>query len=85
MRFQIPTIDVTRVEVVNYHGDVGYEAENILLLELLLSPFIKKIAEITLAIELLDHAEMTGVVKKIVNNFDDEWMRVLFHEPDFLE
>ena len=23
-------------------------------------------------------------VKKIVKNFDDEWMRVLFHEPDFL-
>jgi len=28
---------------------------------------------------------MVGIVKKIVNNFDDKWMRVLFHEPDFLE
>ena len=24
-------------------------------------------------------------VNKIINNFDDKWMRVLFHEPDFLE
>jgi hypothetical protein len=24
-------------------------------------------------------------VNKIVYNFDDKWMRVLFHEPDFLE
>ena len=28
---------------------------------------------------------MASVVKKIVNDFDDEWMRVLFNEPDFLE
>ena len=28
---------------------------------------------------------MARVVKKIVNNFDDKWMRVLFHEPDFLQ
>jgi hypothetical protein len=27
---------------------------------------------------------MAGIVEKIVNNFDDKWMRVLFHEPDFL-
>ena len=26
---------------------------------------------------------MARIVKKIVNNFDDKWMRVLFHEPDF--
>jgi hypothetical protein len=24
-------------------------------------------------------------VKKIVNNFDDKWMRVLFHESDLLK
>jgi hypothetical protein len=24
-------------------------------------------------------------VNKIINNFDDKWMRVLFHEPDFLQ
>jgi hypothetical protein len=28
---------------------------------------------------------MTRIFLKIVNNFDDEWMRVLFHEPDFLQ
>jgi hypothetical protein len=27
---------------------------------------------------------MAGMIKKIVNDFDDKWMRVLFHEPDFL-
>jgi hypothetical protein len=27
---------------------------------------------------------MASIVKKIVNNFDDKWMRVLFHESDFL-
>jgi hypothetical protein len=24
-------------------------------------------------------------VNKIINNFDDKWMRVLFHEPYFLQ
>jgi len=28
---------------------------------------------------------MAGIIKKIVNNFDDKWMWVLFHEPDLLE
>ena len=27
---------------------------------------------------------MAGIVTKIVDNFDDKWMRVLFHEHDFL-
>ena len=58
--------------------------ENILLLKLCLPPFIKIFAEITLGVEFLDHAEMTEIVNKIVNNFDYKWMRVLFHEPDFL-
>jgi hypothetical protein len=77
-------VDIARVEVVNYNDDVGQVAENILLLKLSLAPFLKKFAEITLAIEFLDQAQMAGIVKKIVNNFDDKWMRVLFHEPDFL-
>ena len=71
--------------MVNYHCDIGYEAENILLLKWSLPPYFKKFAEITLNIEILDHAQMAGVVKKIVDYFDDEWIRVLFHEPDFLE
>jgi hypothetical protein len=56
-----------------------------MLLKLSLPPFIKKFAEITLAVEFLDHAQMAGIVKKIINDFNDEWMRVLFHESDFLE
>jgi hypothetical protein len=28
---------------------------------------------------------MTRIVKKIVKNFDDKRMRVLFHEPDLLK
>jgi hypothetical protein len=27
---------------------------------------------------------MASIVKKIVNNFDNEWMRDLFHQPNFL-
>ena len=84
-RFQISMVDVTRVEVINYHGDISYEAEDLFLLKLFLTLIIKKFVEITLTIELLDHAEMAGIVKKIVNDFDDKWMRVLFHEPDFLQ
>jgi hypothetical protein len=25
---------------------------------------------------------VAGIVEKIVNNFDDEWVRLLFHQPD---
>ena len=78
-------VDVTRVEVVNYHGNIGYEAENHFLLKFFIPPFFKKFAEITLAVKLLDHAQMASIVNIIVNDFDDKWMRVLFHEPDFLE
>jgi hypothetical protein len=78
-------VDVTRVEVINYHSDISYEAENLFLLKFFLTPIIKKFVEITLTIELLNHAEMAGIVKKIVNDFDDKWMRVLFHESDFLQ
>jgi hypothetical protein len=28
---------------------------------------------------------MARIVKKIVNNFDNKWVRVLFHQPDLLE
>jgi hypothetical protein len=77
-------VNLTRVEVVNYQGDISYEMENILLHEFFLAPFIKIFSEISHTIELLDHAQMASIVKKIVNNFDDKWMRVLFHEPDFL-
>jgi hypothetical protein len=28
---------------------------------------------------------MAGIVKKIVNNFDDKWMGILFHELNFIE
>jgi hypothetical protein len=27
---------------------------------------------------------MACIVKEIIYNFDDKWMRVLFHEPDFV-
>jgi hypothetical protein len=45
---------------------------------------MKIFAEITLAVEFLDHAQVAGIVNKIVNDFDDKWMRILFHEPDLL-
>ena len=45
---------------------------------------MKIFAKITLDVEFLDHAQMAGIIKKIVNNFDDKWMRILFHEPDLL-
>ena len=41
--------------------------------------------EITLAEDFLDNAQMAGIVKKIVNNFDYKWMRIIFHESDFLK
>ena len=47
--------------------------------------FQKKLAEITLTVNFLDHTQMTLIVNEIVNNFDDKWMRVLFHQPDFLK
>jgi hypothetical protein len=28
---------------------------------------------------------MAGIVNKIVNDFDDKWMRVLLHQPDLVE
>ena len=28
---------------------------------------------------------MACIVNKIVNEFDDKWMRVLLHEPDLIE
>ena len=28
---------------------------------------------------------MAVIIKKIVKNFDDKWVRILFHEPDFLK
>ena len=46
--------------------------------------FLQILVEITQAVKFLDHAEMTKIVSKIVNNFDNKWMRVLFHEPDLL-
>jgi hypothetical protein len=27
---------------------------------------------------------MASIIKKIVNDFDDKWMRILFHQSDFL-
>ena len=56
-----------------------------MLLKLYLTPFKKKFAEITLSVEFLDHAQMARIFLKIVNNFDNKWMGILFHEPDFLE
>ena len=32
-RFQISMVDVTRVEVVDYHGDIGNKVENLLFLK----------------------------------------------------
>jgi hypothetical protein len=69
---------------VNYQGDIGNEAENLFLLKFLISSFIKILSEISYTIELLDHAQMASIIKKIVNDFDDKWMRVLSDEPDFL-
>ena len=46
---------------------------------------MKIFAKITLAVEFLDHAQMAGIVKKIVNNFDNKWMGILFHEFNFIE
>jgi hypothetical protein len=45
---------------------------------------MKIFAEITLAVEFLDHAQVAGIVNKIVYDFDDKWMRIFFHEPDLL-
>ena len=84
LRFQVPVIDITWVEVVNYHDNICQVAENILLLKVLFLPLIKKLAEVTLVVKFLNHAEMAWIVKKIIDNIDDEWVRVLFHEPDFL-
>ena len=55
-------VDVTRVEMVNYQSDIGYEAENFFLLKLSIPPFIKIFSEITHTIELLDHAQMASIV-----------------------
>ena len=41
--------------------------------------------EIALSVNFLDHTQMTRIVKKIVNYFDDKWVGVLFHQPDFLK
>jgi hypothetical protein len=46
---------------------------------------VKIFGEIALSVNFLDHTQMTRIVKKIVNNFDYKWMRVLFHQSDFLE
>jgi hypothetical protein len=43
--------------------------------------FKEELAEITIAVEILDNALVAGIVEKIVNNFDNEWVRLLFHQP----
>ena len=48
-------IDVGGVELMNNYDDVRYEAKNIILFKLFLSPFKKKFAEIILSVEFLDH------------------------------
>jgi hypothetical protein len=47
--------------------------------------FKEELAEITIAVEILDNALVAGIVEKIVNNFDDEWVRLLFHQPDLFK
>jgi hypothetical protein len=64
-------IYLTRIEVVNYQDYISQELENLLLLKLFHPPFIKKVAEITLTVEFFDNILMTGIVNKIVNNFDN--------------
>jgi hypothetical protein len=51
----------------------------------LLSSLLKKFAEITLVVVFLDQTLMPGIVNKIINNFDNKWMRFFFHEPYFLK
>ena len=57
--------------MVNYQDYIGQELENLLLLKLYHPPFNKKVAEITLTEVFFDNILMTGIVKKIVNNFDN--------------
>jgi hypothetical protein len=71
--------------VVNYQDNIGQELQNLLLLKFFIAPFKNKFAEITFTKEVFDYTLMAGIINKIVNNFDDKWMRVLFHELDFLE
>ena len=47
-------VDIARVEMMNYHDDVGKEAENIVLIKLSLASFMKIFAEITLGVKFLD-------------------------------
>ena len=46
-------------------------------------PSIKEeLAKITLDIEILDNAQVTGIIDKIVYYFNYKWVRVFFHQSD---
>jgi hypothetical protein len=47
-----------------------------------LSSFKEELAKIPLAIEILDNTQVTGIVDKIVYDFDDKFVRLLFHDSD---
>ncbi len=42
----------------------------------------EELAEIPQAVEILDNAQVAGTVFKIVYDFDDKWVRLLFHQSD---
>ena len=47
-----------------------------------LPSIIEVLAEIPLAVEILDYAQVTRIVYKIVYDFDNKWVRLLFHDSD---
>jgi hypothetical protein len=51
-----------------------------LLIKWYLSSFKEELAKIPLAIEILDYAQVTRIVDKIVYYFDNKLVRLLFHD-----
>ena len=64
-------VNITRIEVVNYHDNICQVLENLLLLKLFHAPFKKKVLKITLTEVFFDNILMAGIVKKFINNFDN--------------
>ena len=64
-------VNITRIEVVNYHDNICQVLENLFFLKLFHHPFKKKVLKITLTEVFFDNILMTGIVNKIVNNFDN--------------